>query len=42
MEYCSQVGVAPSIRTMGSMNRLPKTIKMAPMPKAVKKAVEST
>ena len=42
MEYFSQVGVAPSSRTMGTIKRLPTTISIAPMPKAAKKAVDKT
>ena len=42
MEYCSQVGVAPNRRTIGVMKRLPNTISSAPIPIAVKKAVDST
>ena len=42
MEYCSQVGVAPSSRTMGVMNAMPPNISRIPNPPARKKAVEST
>ena len=42
IEYCSQVSVAPSRRTMGFMNVMPSTMTTAPNPMARKKAVEMT
>ena len=42
MEYCRQVSVAPSSRTMGSMKIQPKTARMVPKASAMKKATDST
>ena len=42
MECCSQVGVAPSRRTMGVMNRLPNTSRITPRKKAAKEASRET